>query len=193
MKKVSPNIRKRFKEDTNIELNKQDTYVSMKFKLCKHIYSNMSIQEIKNEISWINLKTIDNKKIISYVKNIIDVIIATISSIITVGITCYTASATLFEKNNKNTNDIISLINDMLNKTTDSLIIFMIVVVSILILSHFSDWMKESRLDSIKRYKKFKLECLNKVLNVKLEELNNPKQKTDYNHKHFKVKVSSIK
>ena len=42
-------------------------------------------------------------------------------------------------------------------------------------------------------YTELKLECLNKVLNIKLEELNNPKQKTDYNHKHFKVKVSSIK
>lgn len=45
----------------------------------------------------------------------------------------------------------------------------------------------------VERYNELKLNCIKQVLNVKLEELNNPKQKTDYNHKHFKVKVSSIK
>lgn len=75
MKKVSHNIRKRFEEDRKIILNKNDTYVSMKFKLCNYIYRNMSVDEIKNEIFCIRLKKVSTNSFVTYIKNIIDVIV----------------------------------------------------------------------------------------------------------------------
>lgn len=172
MKKVSHNIRKRLIKDTNIRLCKKDTYVNMKLKLCNYIYSNMSIQEIKNEIIYLDLYNFRVDKILSHIKSIIDVIMAALIGISSIIIAC-----------DKNLFDII----------TNELLWFTIFVVSILYILDFADDLKQKKCDTNQKYCKLKLECLNKVLNVKLEELNNPKQKTDYNHKHFKVKVSSIK
>lgn len=192
MKKVSPNIRKRFKEDTNIELNKQDTYVSMKFKLCKHIYSNMSVDEIKNEIFCIRLKKVSTNSFVTYIKNIIDVIVAAISSLVTVGITCYCANATL-SKNNNNLKDIIKSINEVLDKTFDAVLWFMIIFVILIIIVHIWDITNKNQHESVERYNELKLSCLNQVLEIKLKEKHNQKHKADYTQKRFKVNVKSIK
>jgi hypothetical protein len=132
----------------------------------------MSIQEIKNEIIYLDLYNFRVDKILSHIKSIIDVIMAALIGISSIIIAC-----------DKDLFDII----------TNELLWFTIFVVSILYILDFADDLKQKKCDTNQKYCKLKLECLNKVLNVKLEELNNPKQKTDYNHKHFKVKVSSIK
>jgi hypothetical protein len=192
MKKVSHNIRKRFEEDRKIILNKNDTYVSMKFKLCNYIYRNMSVDEIKNEIFCIRLKKVSTNSFVTYIKNIIDVIVAAISSLVTVGITCYCANATL-SKNNNNLKDIIKSINEVLDKTFDAVLWFMIIFVILIIIVHIWNITNKNQHESVERYNELKLSCLNQVLEIKLKEKYNQKYKADYTQKHFKVNVKSIK
>lgn len=172
MKKVSRNIRKRLKKDTNIRLCKKDTYVNMKLKLCNYIYNNMSIDKIKNEISCINFYNFSDNNPLSSLKTIVDVILATISVLASI--------VTTYDKN-------------LIDTITSEVIYYMMIIVSFILIFNILDEYRRINNDIHQKYCKLKLECLNKVLNIKLEELNNPKQKTDYNHKHFKVKVSSIK
>ena len=172
MKKIDPLMRKMLKKDTNIRLCKKDNYVNMKLELCNYIYNNMSIDKIKNEISCLNFCNFSDNKPLSFFKNIIDVIFATISVLASI--------VTTYDKN-------------LIDTITSEVIYYMMIIVSFILIFNILDEYRRINNDIHQKYCKLKLECLNKVLNIKLEELNNPKQKTDYNYKHFKVKVSSIK
>lgn len=165
-------MRKMLKKDTNIRLCKKDTYVNMKLKLCNYIYNNMSIDKIKNEISCINFYNFSDNNPLSSLKTIVDVILATISVLASV--------MTTYDKK-------------LIDTITSEVIYYMMIIVSFIMIFNILDEFRRTNNDIHQKYCKLKLECLKQVLNVKLEELNNPKQKTDYNHKHFKVKVSSIK
>jgi hypothetical protein len=191
MKTIDCTIQKELEKDTPIRLNGEDTYLSVKLKLCNYIYSNMSADEIKNEQLYIKTKKQPfPHNLMPYAINLLSVIIPIISIIASVGIACFTLIVSTVEKN-KST--VIDLLNNIRKNVSDNLISVMVLLLLFLIVLYLVD--KENREDceKIEKYYNFKLECLKQVLNVKLEELNNPKQKTDYNHKHFKVKVSSIK
>lgn len=193
MKKVNSKIRKIFNEDINLRLCKKDTYVNMKLKLCNYIYNNMNANEIKNEILVITReKTKNNKTIYPFLKHLIDMSSPILISIISLLISCYTADATL-SYDGTNGIEISSSINDVLNMAIYLLIVIFGFFAFMISVSYAIDKCQKYSYENNYIYKQIKLECLNKVLNIKLEELNNPKQKTDYNHKHFKVKVSSIK
>lgn len=110
----------------------------------------------------------------------------------TVGITCYCANATL-SKNNNNLKDIIKSINEVLDKTFDAVLWFMIIFVILIIIVHIWDITNKNQHESVERYNELKLSCLNQVLEIKLKEKHNQKHKADYTQKRFKVNIKSIK